>query len=127
MGKYEVINDLILIGLIEETRLYFGKNKKKKVMSKIDTGATKSSIDARLAEELKLGPVIKTRVVKSAHGNMRRPVIEVEIELAGKILKSEFTIADRSHLKFKILIGQNILKQGFLIDPNHERSSSIFG
>jgi hypothetical protein len=26
-------------------------------------------------------------------------------------------VADRSHLKYKILIGQNILKKGFIIDP----------
>ena len=32
-------------------------------------------------------------------------------------MKSEFTIADRTHMKYKILVGQNILKEGFLVDP----------
>lgn len=86
-------------------------------MARIDTGATKSSVDARLAAELALGPVIKTKLVKSAAGNKLRPVIKASIRISGKSLKSEFTIADRSHMKYRVLIGQNILKKGFLIDP----------
>ena len=117
MKKHQIINEKIVIGLSEEIKLHLKNKKTKKVMAKIDTGATKSSIDSRLASELKLGPIIKTKVVKSAHGNMIRPVIEFTIGLADKTIMSEFTLADRSHLKFKVLIGQNILKQGFIIDP----------
>jgi len=106
----------IIVGLSEIIRL-IGKNKAKKIKARIDTGATKSSVDAKLAASLQLGPVIKTKFIKSAHGNSLRPLIKTEIELAGKKICSEFTIADRAHMRYKVLIGQNILKHGFLIDP----------
>ena len=82
MAKYK---GRTIIGLTEKVTIT-GKNKKKTLTARIDTGATKSSIDARLAASLQLGPVIKTKLVKSAHGNSLRPVIEVEIKLAKKII-----------------------------------------
>ena len=109
--------DKTIIGLSEKVTIY-SKKKRKSVMARIDTGATKSSMDVKLAAELKLGPVIKSKLVKSAHGNKLRPVIKGEVKLAGKKIKGEFTLADRSHMKYRCLIGQNILKEGFLIDPS---------
>lgn len=117
MEKFEIIDGKVVIGLAEKVTINFNLGKKI-VIAKIDTGATKSSIDTSLAAELRLGPVIKSKLVKSAHGSKLRPIIEANIELAGKNLKSEFTLADRAHMKFRLLIGQNILKEGFLIDPN---------
>ena len=116
MGKYKILDGKIVIGLAEKVNI-FSDGTKKNVISKIDTGATKSSIDTSLASELKLGPVIKSKLVKSAHGSKLRPIIEATIELAGKKIKSEFTLADRAHMQYRILIGQNILREGFLIDP----------
>lgn len=89
----------------------------KHVIARIDSGATKSSIDLTLASQIKLGPVVDSRLVKSAHGMKLRPVVEVEIVLQGRVIKSKFTMADRAYMKYPILIGQNILKEGFLIDP----------
>ncbi|MEK6982999.1 MAG: RimK/LysX family protein [Nanoarchaeota archaeon] len=116
MGIYDSLSGKVVIGLAEKVGIYH-HNGKKNAVAKIDTGATKSSIDTNLATELKLGPVIKSKLVKSAHGSKLRPIIEATIELAGKKIKSEFTLADRAHMKYRILIGQNILKDGFLIDP----------
>jgi len=95
-----------------------GKTKQKKVKAKIDTGADKSSIDTSLALQLSLGPVIKTREVRSAHGRTVRPVIKTKIRINRKELTSYFTIADREHMKYKVLIGKNTLrKMDVLIDP----------
>jgi len=105
-----------IIGLVEKIELY-NKKGSMTLLARIDTGATKSSIDARLAAELQLGPVIQRKLIKSAHGNKIRPIMEAKIRLARKIITSEFTIADRNHMKYHVLIGQNILKQGYLIDP----------
>ena len=116
MGGYKILDNKVVIGLDEKVKIQYSSGKKN-VVAKIDTGATKSSIDTNLAAELKLGPVIKSKLVKSAHGSKLRPIIEATIELAGKKIKSEFTLADRAHMKYRILIGQNILKDGFLIDP----------
>ena len=116
MRRYKVLDGKTVIGLVEKVEIRNSEGKKA-VVAKIDTGATKSSIDTNLATELKLGPVIKSKLVKSAHGSKLRPIIEATIELAGMKIKSEFTLADREHMKYRILIGQNILKDGFLIDP----------
>ena len=116
MGKYRVLDGKTIIGLAEKVNIQHHGGRKN-VIAKVDTGATKSSIDTNLAAELKLGPVIKSKLIKSAHGSKLRPIIEATIELAGKKIKSEFTLADRAHMKYRILIGQNILKDGFLIDP----------
>ena len=94
--------------------------KEEHVIAKIDTGATKSSIDMSLAKKLKLGPVITSKLVKSAHGNQLRPIIEAVIEIAGRKMKSEFTLADRAHMRYRVLIGVNLLENGFLVDPSHK-------
>ncbi len=109
--------DKIIIGLKEKVVIY-NQGKGLRVSARIDTGATKSSVDADFAERLKLGPVVKHTMIKSAHGNKMRPVIKAKIKIQDKILITEFTIADRKHMRYKVLIGRNILKQGFLIDPN---------
>ena len=41
------------------------------------------------------------------------------IKMNGLVIEAEFTLADRAHMNYPLLIGQNILKKGnFLIDPN---------
>jgi hypothetical protein len=106
-----------IVGLTEYVTIN-GSSNSKEVISRMDTGATKSSIDISLAAELKLGPVIDSRLIKSAHGTKLRPVVEVSVIISGREIKARFTVADRSHMRYPVLIGQNILKQGFLIDPN---------
>jgi hypothetical protein len=113
---HERINGRIVIKLTERIEVSNSKGSKI-VKAKIDTGATKSSIDIALAQRLNLGPVIKSKIVKSAHGHMIRPIVEITLTLAGKKMKEEFTLADRKHMKYPVLIGQNVLKHGFLIDP----------
>ena len=114
-----------VVGLVEKVKV-----KGKEVTARIDTGAEHNSIDKELASKLKLGPVIKTILIRSASSNFvcpkcgykrkqaKRPVIEAEINIKGRIIKSKFNIAERKHMKYKILIGQDILKHGFLIDPS---------
>ncbi len=107
-----------IIGLYEDITIFYGSNKEMTILARIDTGATKSSIDKKLAEKLKLGPITRTKVVKSAHGSTVRPMINVNVELAKIKLEEEFTLADRSHMKYKVLVGQNILKSAkVIIDP----------
>lgn len=114
-------NPRVILGLTEEIIIFWNKGQGKfnrQIAVRIDSGATSSSIDSQLAKDLNLGPVIRTRLIKSASGNNVREIILAEVEIKGKIIKEEFSIADRSSLSYPILIGQNILKKGeFLIDP----------
>jgi len=112
-----LIKKRIIIGCREPVILTL-RNKKKEFIARIDTGARTSSLDMQLAVELSHSKILKTRVIKSASGIGLRPIIEVTIMLAGKKIISNFTLADRSRMKYKILIGRNIIrKQKFLIDP----------
>jgi hypothetical protein len=115
--KYHKIEGKTVIGLTEPVTVFTRIGAKRTIIAKIDTGASKSSVDVNLASQLRLGPIIKSKLVKSASGNKLRPVIESTIQLADKRMKEEFTLADRWHMKYRILIGQNVLKHGFLIDP----------
>jgi len=39
--------------------------------------------------------------------------------MEGLVLNAEFSLADRGHMTYPLLVGQNILRKGnFLIDPN---------
>ena len=111
-------NNKAVVGLTEKV-IIKGPRGEKEVFARIDTGATKNSIDVRLAAELRLGPIVKAKMVNSASGSGLRPVVEAELEIANKRFMVDFTIADRSHMKYRILIGQNtLINNGFIIDPS---------
>lgn len=106
-----------VLGLTEKIIVY-SQGRQKTIIARIDSGATKSSIDKTLAKKLKVGPGSRTKLVKSSHGVSRRPIAEIRVRIDGKTLKGDFTLAERSHLTYPVLIGQDILKNGgFLIDP----------
>lgn len=104
----------LTIGLIETVVLEDGK----KYKAKIDTGADSSSIDESIAFKLGNKEIVSHKIIRSALGRVRRPIIMVGIEFQKKKFYEKISIANRSNLKYKILIGQDILKkEGFLIDP----------
>ena len=109
----------VILGLTEEVLIIGENGKEHQVTARIDTGATSSSIDSAVGKKLQLGPITTTRIVKSASGVKKRPMIRAKLKLNGDLLEADFTLADRSHMTYPVLIGQNILKKGhFLIDPN---------
>src|SRR3989344_8856366 len=118
---FEIDVKKIILGLTERIVIQ-GHDGEHMALAKIDTGASKSSIDLNLALNLKLGPVVESRIVKSAHGNKLRPVIDADILLGGKRVRAKFTLADRGHMRYKVLIGENILRGGYLIDPSLRKS-----
>lgn len=109
----------VTLGLTEPITIKGNNGKKLEITARIDTGATASSIDLNLAEELALGPAFQSRMVKSASGVKRRPIVTGKIVIKGIELEEEFNLANRSHMTYRMLIGQNILKKGsFIIDPS---------
>lgn len=97
--------------------------KNKRYIARIDTGATKSSIDERLAKLLGLTDLIDIKEVRNAHGEVLRPVVRITVMIEGRKITAPFTLANRKNLRHKVLIGRNILKRGFIIDPSHESSN----
>ncbi len=106
-----------VIGLVEPVVVY-GRNSVKTILARVDTGATKSAIDVNLAALLELGPIKATKLVKSSEGKSIRPVVTTKISIGGEGAEADFTISSRRRMKYKLLIGQDVLKQGhFVIDP----------
>ena len=106
-----------ILGLIEDITI-INSEMEEKVTARVDTGAMTCSLDKSMVEKLKLGPVLRMKVVKSAAGVEERPIISVKIKIKGKLMEEEFSVADRNHMTYPVLIGQNVLKKGeFLIDP----------
>ena len=116
----------VILGLTEHVTVIGLHGKKEKVIARIDTGATSSSIDIALAQRLHLNPSTRSKIVKSASGVKKRPLVHAKLKMEGLLIEEEFTLADRSHMTYQLLIGHNILKKGnFLIDPHKEVNRGI--
>jgi hypothetical protein len=109
------LDDKIIVNSVEKVVI-----NGKKFLARIDTGATRSSISKNIAEVIDLGPVIDKVEVRNAHGQTLRDVVKIEVELAGVTLQTKFNISDRSNMKYPVLIGRNLLRQGFLVDCSNE-------
>lgn len=97
-----------------------GKEGKKKVIAKIDTGAWRTSISEALAEELGLlakNNILWTKKVKGALGEEERPIIGLTFWLGGRKIITPASIAKRASLKYPVIIGRKNLR-GLLVDPD---------
>ncbi len=108
-----------IIGAKEYVTIFCGE-KARKILARIDTGATKSSIDKSLARTMCIGPVLHYKTIKSASGKTKRGIVLVRVRIAGRTFKMYFTVANRKHMKYPVLIGRNILKRGFLVDVSRK-------
>ncbi len=96
------------------------KKQRKKVMAKIDTGAWRTSISKKLAEDLGLldpSNVLWTKNVRSSLGLQERPIINFTFWLGGRKITTAASVAKRMSLKFPVIIGRKNLK-GYLVDPH---------
>ncbi|NQV91116.1 ATP-dependent zinc protease [Candidatus Woesearchaeota archaeon] len=111
------MGERVVLGLIEDV-VIFANDAEEVVSARIDTGATTSSIDMHLAEKLGLKISEQEKIVKSASGIEKRHLVFAKISIKGYEIEDYFTLADRHHMTYSVLIGQNILKQGeFIVDP----------
>ncbi|HSA83933.1 MAG TPA: aspartyl protease family protein, partial [Patescibacteria group bacterium] len=87
--------------------------------AKLDTGAYRSSIDNKLIDELAI-PLSEHKVfVQSASGRAYRKTVKLTFEIAGKKVTTIASVVNRSHLKYRMIVGRIDLK-GFLINPETE-------
>ncbi len=105
-----------IIGLIEPIKI-MGKNVVK-TTALFDTGAKLTSIDNKIAAEAQVGPVLRTQKVKApiTKEAEQRPVVKVRIEINGREYEAEANLNDRSHMKYPVIIGRNIIHENFIID-----------
>ncbi len=107
-----------ILGLVEIVEIIGSKGRVRK-KALLDTGATRSSVDVRVAANAGIGPIVNCVKVKSktAHeGFMRRAVAKAVLEIRGTKIPVEVSLEDRKNMPYKILIGRDVIHSNFLID-----------
>ena len=110
-----------VIGIIESVTVR-GKRGDVKVQAKIDTGASRTTVDTDIAARAGLGPVLGTVRIRqsiSRHPETR-PLVEAQLLLGDEEFDVAAAIADRTEMKYHVIVGMDILGSAkFLIDPAH--------
>jgi hypothetical protein len=112
--------------------------------ARVDTGAESSSLDARDIQEFERDGArwvrfsifdresgefieIERRIVRHVRilqsltdRPERRPVVRMQLTLGESTQNAEFTLSDRSHLNFSVLIGRNVLQDIMLVDVSRK-------
>lgn len=112
------------------------------IKAKLDTGARTSAIHAFDLEEFEKNgddwvrfsihpwqrsavestvvelPVHDRRVVRSSNGEAQeRMVVLMDITIVGATVTAEVSLSRRDEMGFRLLIGREVLRKGFLVDP----------
>jgi hypothetical protein len=115
----------IIVGLVEPVEI-IAADKEIKTIAKFDTGAERTSIDKQIVSELKLDTVGKTTTF-NVHGKSVRPLVNVKIKIRGKFFHVKANVSDRSSVKYKLLIGRDVIFSNFIIDPTKSHKSHKLG
>lgn len=108
-----------------------------RVQAKIDTGAYRSALHyqqlkvrevdgvKKLFVTFRMGGKRKTKIfrrydrvsVKSSNGETsRRYLIRTRVRLNGHTVRTQFTLIDRSDMKYQVLLGRKFLRGRFVVD-----------
>lgn len=147
-GRGERVNGKLVVGEVEKA---FLMGPDFVYDARVDSGAETSSMDARdvkrferdgkewvrfdvpvpdsepeAAETLERRVVRNVRIIQAnQEDHERRPVVELQFQIGTHIQKAEFTLSDRAHLTYPLLIGRNILRDVMLIDVGKEYSTEL--
>lgn len=111
------------------------------IKAKLDTGARSSALHAFDIEEFDAGQRVRFKVrpwqrsmedivevecdvhdrrsVRSSSGHSEdRIVVLLDVELGGRTVVAETTLSQRDQMDFRMLIGREALRQGFLVNPH---------
>ena len=114
------------------------------IKAKLDTGARTSALHAFDLEELERDgqpwvrfsvhpwqrsakdavvaelPVHDVRQVRSSSGHVQeRYVVIMAIRIGTRRIRTEVTLTRRDEMGFRLLVGREALRQGFVVDPAH--------
>lgn len=138
--------DMLLVGELEQVWL---QNLQLALPARIDTGAETASLDARSIEiferdgrrwvrfeilhpesgeplpmERRLKRMVSI-VQASTTEAERRPVIKLDLTIGHVSQTAEFTLSNRSHLDYQVLIGRNILQDVMVVDVSKKNIAPL--
>lgn len=131
--------DLQILGWVENARL---PDPGLELKAKLDTGAETSSLDARVLKKFRKDGkrwvrfvvvdrdkgeefvIVRERVrtigvVQHDGSRQTRPVVMLEVCIAGQSLKTEVSLIDRSEFNYPLLLGRNALASFALVDASN--------
>ncbi|MBU1291941.1 hypothetical protein KKH07_00390 [Patescibacteria group bacterium] len=114
--ELEEISGRKVIGINEPIEILDADKIKHQTMAKVDTGAYRTTICSSLAKELGINQAIGQKKVRSALGMEEREIISLSFYMDKRLVTSDAFIADRSEMKYDIIVGRRDLKR-FLVDP----------
>ncbi len=129
--------NLEILGWVENAWLH---DPEMKIKAKLDTGAETSSLDAEIIKKFRKGGkrwvrfrvrdrdndeeylLVRERirtigVVQHDGSRQVRPVVKVDMCIAGRSLETEVSLVDRGEFIYPLLLGRNALESFALIDP----------
>jgi hypothetical protein len=131
--------DLQILGWVENARL---SDPGMDLKAKLDTGAETSSLDARILKKFRKSGkrwvrfavtdrdsgeefvIVRERVrtigvVQHDGSRQTRPVVTLEICIAGRLLNTEVSLIDRSEFNYPLLLGRSALDSFALVDAGN--------
>jgi len=110
------VKDVTTIGYTEDV-LVSGTSGTERVVAKSDTGASRTSIDTRLAAEIGAGPIKSMTKIRSGSvkSGKSRPVVDIVVGVGGDRHTVAASLEDRGHMDYPLLLGRDIL-QHYQID-----------
>jgi hypothetical protein len=135
------VSTKLVVGAVEHV---FLPNLGIELPARIDTGAATASLDAQNIQtferdgnrwvrftltnpetgEVKEIERLRSRRARIVQSNTeeaeRRPVVELLITIGSVTQLAEFTLSDRTHLTYPVLIGRNILQDVMVVDVSQE-------
>jgi len=134
-----VNQDLEIVGWVERARLM---DPEVNLKAKLDTGAETSSLDVEIIKKFRKDDRrwVRFRLIDRATGEehiivrerirtisivmhdgqrQTRPVVRMDICIAGRILNTEVSLIDRSEFTFPLLLGRKALESFALVDPGN--------
>ncbi len=114
--ELEEISGRKVVGINELIEILDSDKNKHPIMAKVDTGAYRTTICSNLAKDLGIDQMIGSKKVRGALGMEERPIVNFSFYMDKRLVMTEAFIADRSEMKYDIIVGRRDLKR-FLVDP----------
>ncbi|MFB6114609.1 MAG: RimK/LysX family protein [Halodesulfurarchaeum sp.] len=116
IGEPEPRGQPNVIGYTEEV-LVSGTSGTERIVAKADTGASRTSIDTKLAAAIGAGPIKSMTKVRSGSRKTgkSRPIVDIVVGIGGDRHTVSASLEDRSHMDYQMLLGRDIL-QSYQVD-----------